>query len=132
LEFKHDLPDNCPDKTVKTIEDDFQCYHLTKSYPPGKDDFQPVAKKRRVRENQLCQASGLSVLKELTDIRNIAETFPENGRYIIKGTVRYRLDGLIKKTPAAERLSHHTWYPLIDTNEHKVFLELEEVYEKRN
>ncbi|MBU1504344.1 hypothetical protein KKC34_12330 [bacterium] len=135
--FKNDLPDDCPEGKYKTCDFDFNGYHITKSFPPCSKDFetqvQKNLKKGKNPPKQLCKASGLSVLKDITDVVNIADTFPENGKYILKGIVRYNLDGVVKQTPHETiRPSHHTWYPFKGVDESEVFKELEREHEKRD
>ena len=131
LSFKNDLPVGCPDSKVKTIEEDMHCYHVTKEYPPGKNDFIPAANKaRKIKDHLLCQSKGLSILESLDDIKRLVDTIPNIGIYILCGTVRYRLDGLIKLTPSGDHPSHRTWYPYEWINESIVFHELVEKYER--
>ena len=135
--FKNNLPPDCPETKYRTCEDDLVCYHITKSFPPTDQDFKTQVQKNEKRAKkppkQLCKASGLSVLKDISDVINIVDTFPENGSYILKGVIRYNIDGVVKQTPHETiRPSHHTWYPFADVDESEVFNELERKHEKRD
>ena len=131
MTFKHELPEDCPDETVSTLEMDITCFHLTKEHPAGKNDFIPIAMQRVVKEDELCQGSGLSVSENIEDIRWVADTFPKHGKYIWKGTIRYMSDGIVKLTPSRQQPAHHTWYPFEGTTISNIFNDLEEIYEKK-
>ena len=128
--FKNDLPVDCPEIKFLTYTKDFEGYHIAQSMPPGVMDFRThIQKGKHAKKHQMCQGSGLSVLEKLKDAIQIASTFPENGQYILKGLIRYEVDGIVKITPSNRTPSHHTWYPFSCTIEADVFKTLAETLE---
>lgn len=120
--FKNNLPEDCPENKVLTYEKDFKGYHIVKSMPPGEMDFKThIQKGKPAKKDKKCQASGLSVLEKHKEAIQIADSFPENGQYVLQGLIRYDVDGIVKITPSSRYPSHHTWYPFSGTIEKEVF-----------
>lgn len=120
LDYKNDLPLNCPDSQIKEIHDSKRFYRVTHSVPPLDDDFIPtwhLGYKNRPE----CPSKGISIFEKLEDSIAAMKQFKKLGKYIYSGIIRYKVDGIVQLTPTDDRPSHRTWYPYQDTDEKAIF-----------
>ena|GEM_PF-6136955 len=121
MNFKNDLPENCPDRDIKSIEEDRLFYRVSKNTPPTEDDFIPLWFSRKMASDKECMAKGISVSEDIDDAKRLIKMFKNMGKYIYGGIIIYKKDGIVSLTPNYKNPSHRTWYPYHDTNEINIF-----------
>ncbi len=118
-----DFPEQCP--PVDARQDKLEVFRLVSNNPPTSDDFLPTIKEssphRKFSDEILCNAHGVSVFKNINDIRRKREDFkPLRQKKVARGIIMPN-DGLVKETGGQ---SHVTWW--LQTEEpHKTFSEVE-------
>jgi hypothetical protein len=104
-----DLPERCPPLGVQAADGNF--YRLVKNDPPRPADFlRPRDGGRMFSDDQLCQASSLSVFGDLADARRAIEIVPGfRRRLIARGTLEAHM-GVTLAAPASSGKSHTSWW----------------------
>lgn len=123
MEFKHDLPSDCPDKNKTTIGEDRIFFRIVKNFPPTDEDFIPLWFSNKFSKAKECLARGVSITEKLEDIKAVIKAFPNtfgSDSKIVQGKVKYEEHGIVKLTPNTNP-SHRTWYPLDITDEKDIF-----------
>ena len=106
---------NCPPNDAEVINE-ITVYYLVRGYPFDKDDFKSKIEEKPQRfkgkpDNIRCQAHGLSVYTDINDVFATQEIFNHLKEYKVVVGMLTRKCGVIKKTPARGRKTHHTWWP---------------------
>lgn len=121
VNFKNDLPENCPDSSIDTIKRNQLFYRVSKSSQPTKDDFIPLWYSGRVALDRECLGKGISISEDIADAKRLIKMFKKMGKYIYSGIIIYEKDGIVSLTPNYKNPSHRTWYPYDNTNEINIF-----------
>jgi len=121
INFKNDLPENCPDSSIESIKIKKRFYRVSKSSPPTRNDFIPLWDSGRVALDRECLGKGISISEELKDAKKLIKMFKKMGKYIYSGIIIYEKDGIVSLTPNYKNPSHRTWYPYDNTNEINIF-----------
>lgn len=100
--------------------EDKKFFRIVKKSPPQDGDFIPTwfSNPRNINE---CQERGLSISEKCEDAQKTMKAFKRLGKYIYSGIIRYKVDGIVKRTPSSNNPTHRTWYPYVDTNEIEIF-----------
>ena len=117
------FPDDCPDEDAQlTSGEVFRVIRRKKIIP---NDFKPHRETQRHRDfNQPeCIVCGLSVFRNLADIKHLRRRIPAMRKKLIaKGLLNHNL-GKIKQTL---RPNHYTWWVPVDTQPWEVFIIVQE------
>lgn len=110
------FPESCPPSDAEPPQGSY--YRIVDSDPPTSDDFVSNLRLKQLglrfkggkrRWSDDCQAAGLSILEDLTEVKNLRDSCgPMRSKAIAYGDISD--DGLIKHTPGKSGASHHTWW----------------------
>jgi hypothetical protein len=107
-----DLPPGCPpDDAIATAF--APAYYYCYTIPPTNADFKPLAATGGARPfrspEELCQASGISLFRDLKDARGL-RAVPKFREMVLVELRIEPTDGVTKPTPNRDRPSHHTFW----------------------
>ncbi len=120
MQWPSHFPHNCPPKNAKPASGDV--FRLVKKNRPVDNDFLSQAKRQPDKDfkEKQCQACGLSVYRDINDIRKMRNRVrPMRKRKIAKGTLSSNL-GRILDTPSYEK-THMTWWVPVGVSPKSVF-----------
>ena len=109
MNFREELPPDCPPADAEEIASAREVFRLVRSMPPAPADFDSQRREKPGWKFGVpeCLARGVSVFSDSSDCERVMKLPHMRGRKIC----RVRLDsgaGKIKKTFDH---SHHTWWP---------------------
>jgi hypothetical protein len=112
MNYRENLPDNCPPAEADEITIVREVYRLVPSNPPTLNDFrsQREEKPNTTFKVSECQARGLSVYGERADCDKTLK-LPKFRKHHICKVALNQGAGRIQQTGQP---SHHTWWPLAD------------------
>ena len=99
------FPEDCPPNDATLASG--RAYRFVRRNPPESSDFQPYRKTGQRYDGDACEASALSILREISDVRHMQRAVPGfRSRQVAVGDLRV---GVVKYTPGRTQ-SHHGWW----------------------
>ena len=119
MQFREELPPDCPPESATEITEPITRYRLLRNPTPEEADFDSYARQRgspnpRLRRTA-CEQHGISLMTSLQEARNLLGSHYNRDR-------RWQAIGMLTIPPGAGRLNsvessgHQTWWPSRELN----------------